>query len=159
MLSRLELNPIVLIALHAIEIYTLTIVAIIQGRKEDRKRLVALMDAQPFGNGYIIVQIIAAGKHRLIINQKFGKAQPCCVMNCMVHTRNSHQSLIGTQIDLTLGITNGAIEIELRTEQSVLTGIIAEGLGLRIEDGESIIRGYPQHTLVILYNTLHGIVG
>ena len=77
----------------------------------------------------------------------------------MVHTRNRHQSLIGTQVNLTLGITDGTIEIELRTEQSILTGITAESLSLRIEDGESIIRGYPQHTLVILYNTLHGIVG
>ena len=33
------------------------------------------MDAQPFGNGYIIVQIITAGKHRLVIYQKFGKTQ------------------------------------------------------------------------------------
>ena len=32
------------------------------------------MDAQPFGNGYIIVQIITAGKYRLVIYQKFGKA-------------------------------------------------------------------------------------
>ena len=64
-------------------------------------------------------------------------------MNRMVHTRNRHQSLIGTQVNLTLGITDGTIEIELRTEQSILTGITTEGLGLRIEDGESIICGYP----------------
>ena len=101
------------------------------------------MDAQPFGYGNIIVEIIAAGKHRLVIYQKFGKTQSGCIVNCMVHTRNSHQSLIGTQVDLTLGITDGTIEVELRTEQSILTGITAEGLGLRIEDGESIIRGYP----------------
>ena len=117
------------------------------------------MDTQLSGNRNVFFQIITAGKDRLVIYQKFGKAQLTRLMHRTVYALYSHHTRIGAQEYFALGIADGSIEIELRTDQTVFTGETAECLGLRIEDRESVIGSYPQHALVILYNTLHDIVG
>ena len=43
------------------------------------------MDTQLSGDGDVFFQIIAAGKDRLVIYQKFGKAQLPCLMNRTVY--------------------------------------------------------------------------
>ena len=115
------------------------------------------MYTQLSGNRNLFFQIIAAGKDRLVIYQKFGKAQLTRLMHRTVYALYSHHTRIGAQEYLALGIADGTIEIELRTDQTVFTGETAECLGLRIEDRESVIGSYPQHTLVVLYNTTSSI--
>ena len=117
------------------------------------------MDTQLSGDGDVFFQIIAAGKDRLVIYQKFGKAQLSGLMNRTVYALHCHHTHIGAKEYLALGITDSSIEIELRTDQTVFTGETAECLCLRIEDRESVIGSYPQHALVIFYDTFYDVIG
>ena len=116
------------------------------------------MDTQLPGNRDILIQIITAGKNRLVIYQKFGKTQFSRIKSRKIESLHRHHSLIRSQEDFSLGIANGSIEIELGTEQTILPIETAEGFRLRIKDRQSVVCGYPQHALIIFHNALDGII-
>ena len=159
MLSRLQLNPFVLISLHAIEIHTLGLAAIVECREVDGERLIALMDADSLSDRDIIIQIIATCEGRLVIYQEFGEAQFAYLMHGRVSSHHRHHASIRTQEYLAFRIADGSIEIELGTEQTIILIETGKGLRIRVENRKSVVRSNPQHSLVVLHNTLDGVVG
>ena len=117
------------------------------------------MDADSLSDRDIIIQIIAACKGRLVIYQEFGEAQFAYLMHRRISSHHRHHTSIRTQEYLALCIADGSIKIELGTEQAIILIETGKGLRIRIENRKSVVRSNPQHALVVLHDTLDGIVG
>ena len=117
------------------------------------------MQTNLLGNGDVLVQIVAASEYGLVIYLQARETETLHIVHLAVDAQEAHHTKLRAEVYLALRGTNGSIEIELGTEQTIFLEETAKRLCLRIEDGESILGGYPKHTLIVLHDAHHRIVG